>query len=154
MLLPPGRDGFRQGFETQDMRFARQFRLQKPEQFQRVFAQASRSGDRCFRVLARTNGLSHDRLGMAVSKKGCPSAVNRNRIKRVVRESFRKCVAGRAAKGFLDFVVLPDATASARENEELYRSLSRHWQRLAANTTMEIACKGERRNDRPPLTED
>jgi ribonuclease P protein component len=136
------------------MRFSRHFRLQKPEQFQRVFAQASHSGDRCFRVLARPNGFVNDRLGMAVSKKNCPRAVGRNRIKRVVRESFRTRLAGRPASDFLDFVVLPSAAAAERGNAELFRSLNRHWQKLAAMTTTANAGKRPGPNERAALTED
>jgi len=97
------------------MKFSRQFRLLKPEQFQRVFKQAIGSGDRCFRVLARANSLPHHRLGMAVSKKKCPLAVGRNRIKRVVRESFRKHLAEQLPPCALDIIVLPTALASTQQ---------------------------------------
>jgi len=128
--------------------------LQKPEQFQRVFQQAIRTGDRCFRVLARRNELFHDRLGMAVSKKACPKAVGRNRIKRVVRESFRAHQAARPAAPALDIVVLPSADAARQSNAELYRSLRRHWDKLAAKTTKANACEGDGRRDRAALIED
>ena len=40
-------------------------------------------------VLATPNQLQHPRLGLAISRKVARSAVGRNRIKRVVRESYR-----------------------------------------------------------------
>ena len=41
-------------------------------------------------VLATPNQLTHPRLGLAISRKVARTAVARNRIKRVVREVFRR----------------------------------------------------------------
>jgi len=114
----------------EQMKFSRQSRLLKPAEFKLVFQHPIRSGDGCFRILARTNGMQHHRLGMAVSKKACARAVGRNRIKRVVRESFRIKMAGAMANNTLDFVVLPTAAATNQSNKILDESLSIHWQRL------------------------
>jgi len=70
------------------------------------------------------------RLGMAVSKKACARAVGRNRIKRMVRESFREKMLGPVTASTLDFVVLPTAQAATQGNNELSKSLETHWQRL------------------------
>ena len=113
------------------MKFSRQSRLLKPAEFQSVFQQATRSGDESFRVLARANELRRHRLGMAVSKKACAGAVGRNRIRRVVRESFRKRLVGEVSGRALDIVVLPTAAAAGQDNAALYQSLALHWQRLA-----------------------
>ncbi|OYY95374.1 MAG: ribonuclease P protein component [Hydrogenophilales bacterium 28-61-23] len=40
-------------------------------------------------LLAAPNGLEYPRLGLIVPKKIIPTAVARNRIKRLIRESFR-----------------------------------------------------------------
>ena len=112
------------------MKFSRQSRLIKPAEFKSVFQQPLRSGDDCFRILARANGIQHHRLGMAVSKKACPLAVGRNRIKRLVRESFRTRILGSGQQESLDFVVLPNPFAAKQTNKVLGQSLSSHWQRL------------------------
>lgn len=112
------------------MKFSRQSRLLKPAEFKLVFQQPIRSGDDSFRILARINGIQRHRLGMAVSKKACARAVGRNRIKRVVRESFRTKMAGAAANSTLDFVVLPTAAATNQSNKTLDESLLTHWKRL------------------------
>jgi ribonuclease P protein component len=112
------------------MQFARRSRLLKPAEFKQVFNQAHRSGDESFRILARANELHHHRLGMAVSKKACPRAVGRNRIKRIVRESFRTQIAGQVADTAIDFVVMPTAKAVNQSNEDLVISLKMHWFRL------------------------
>jgi ribonuclease P protein component len=67
---------------------------------------------------------------MAVSIKNCKSAPGRNRIKRVVRESFRAHQHGLAGKGGLDLVVLPSRQAATICNSELTASLERHWHRI------------------------
>ena len=113
------------------MKFSRQSRLLKPAEFKLVFQNPIRSGDECFRILARNNETSYHRLGMAVSKKNCARAVDRNRIKRVVRESFRTKMAGRLTGDALDFVVMPGNRAAKQNNKVLSESLTTHWQRLS-----------------------
>jgi ribonuclease P protein component len=112
------------------MKFSRQSRLLRPAEFKTVFQQPIRSGDDCFRILARANGKLRHRLGMAISKKACAKAVGRNRIKRVVRESFRARMVGSATDNTLDFVVMATFQATNQSNRELDESLSAHWQRL------------------------
>jgi ribonuclease P protein component len=112
------------------MRFSRQSRLLKPAQFRSVFQQPFRSSDDYFRIMARTNDLQQHRLGMAVSKKACATAVGRNRIKRVVRENFRSRMLCQNAYKTLDIVVLPTAKAASQDNKTLDESLLIHWQKL------------------------
>jgi len=45
--------------------------------------------DALFTVIACPNGLDHARLGLSVGIRAAGCAVNRNRVKRVVRERFR-----------------------------------------------------------------
>ena len=112
------------------MKFSRQSRLLKPAEFKLVFQKPIRSTDDCFRILARANGRQRHRLGMAVSKKACSKAVGRNRIKRVIRESFRERMLVQDMDQTLDLVVLPTVTATNQSNKALDTSLQAHWQRL------------------------
>jgi ribonuclease P protein component len=71
---------------------------------------------------------------MAVSRKVDPQAVGRNRIKRVIRESFRHDhpitpQAGDAMDRRLsrDYVVLPGQRAALTPNGQLTKSLLEHW---------------------------
>jgi len=109
------------------LRFPRQARLTRPRDYQRVFASARRLGDRYFTVLATPNELSHARLGLAISRRSAPRAVDRNRIKRTVRESFRHRQDTLAA---VDVVVMAKPAARQATNEELFRSLEQQWRRL------------------------
>lgn len=104
-------------------RFPRQHRLRSKVEFDRVFERNSRSSDAYFSVLARTNETGHARLGLAVSKKAAPDAVDRNRIKRQVREHFRH----HAPLPALDFVVSARAPAAAAPTSALRASLAQHW---------------------------
>jgi len=112
------------------MKFSRQSRLLKPAEFRLVFKNPIRSDDNYFRVLARENDKDIHRLGMAVSKKVCARAVDRNHIKRVTRECFRNRVGSQSGNDTLDFVVLPKHTAVGESNAILDNSLINHWQRL------------------------
>jgi len=112
------------------MKFSRQSRLLKPVEFRLVFKDPLRSDDNYFRVLARANSNNRHRLGMAVSKKTCARAVDRNRIKRIVRECFRTRLAEQLEGETLDFVVMPKQTAIGESNGTLDNSLINHWQTL------------------------
>ena len=109
--------------------FPRQARLTKPADFKRVFANPVVSADRFFRILARSNGRGRPRLGMAVSRQVDRKATGRNRLKRIVRESFRRYF--REQSPALDFVVLPRPASATICNRRLTRSLAGHWKRLA-----------------------
>ena len=67
---------------------------------------------------------------MAISRKIARSAVVRNRIKRIVRESFRHC---QCQLGGMDWVVMGRRDTAQQENAVLFASLQRHWQRIASS---------------------
>jgi ribonuclease P protein component len=108
-------------------RFARRARLSNKADFRKVFARPVKSGDPYFTVLARSNTLGFPRLGLAISRKSAPSAVVRNRIKRVIRESFRH---HQHALGSLDIVVIGQPQLGVHSNAVLFACLQRHWARL------------------------
>jgi ribonuclease P protein component len=69
------------------------------------------------------------RLGLAVSRKVSKRAVERNRIKRVIRESFR---SGRTELPQVDVLVIARSSAAATVNAVLRADLARAWQALQA----------------------
>ncbi len=79
-----------------------------------------------FTILSQENRRKGARLGLAISRKNCRLAVQRNRLKRVVRESFR---SHKETLGGLDFVVMCQAAASRASNRKLFDSLAAHWQK-------------------------
>lgn len=82
-------------------------------------------------MLSRENAGGGARLGLAISKKQCRKATARNRIKRIVRESFRH---HRAELGDLDVVVINQAAAATATNRQLFDSLAGHWGRCGPVT--------------------
>jgi len=107
-------------------RFARDQRLVDAALFKRVFESNDKVGDRYWTILFRGNNVECARLGMAVAKKRVRRAVDRSRLKRLVRESFR-----REELPCVDIVVMPrDGTAKA-SSQDLQSSLSKQWSRIA-----------------------
>lgn len=82
-----------------------------------------------FTVLYRPNGSDEPRLGLAIGKKHCRLSTSRNRLKRIVRESFRQ---RRDDIGGVDIVVLNQPTATRASNQALFDSLCTHWKRVSA----------------------
>ena len=108
--------------------FPRRARLTGRNAFAGIFAQPIKSSDRYFTVLARANTLGYPRLGLAISRKVAKSAVARNRIKRIVRESFRH---HQPLLGGLDYVVMGRIGVVEQSSTVLFTALQRHWRRLA-----------------------
>ncbi len=109
-------------------RFPRRRRVRASADFARGFAEGQRLGARYFRLHWR--GAEGDaRLGLAVSRKVDTRAVERNRIKRIVRESFR-CVARHLPSG--DALIVARREAAGADAADLRRDLESLWRRLAA----------------------
>jgi ribonuclease P protein component len=77
----------------------------------------------------RPNGLGHARLGLAISKRASKHAVERNRLKRLLRESFRRI---RDQLPPVDVVVMARDVAAGVPGAELLAEADVLWRRLAA----------------------
>ena len=71
--------------------FARRYRLTKTDEFSSVFGfrRAIRGKLLMLHYQPRPEGMTEPRLGLVVGKKLLKHAVDRNRLKRIVREQFR-----------------------------------------------------------------
>jgi len=107
--------------------FTRANRLLTSADFKKVFDNAKKSGDKYFTVLVSNNDLNVARLGLAISKKNTRLAVQRNRLKRLIRESFR--LNNETLLG-IDIVVLASYRASKQNNSVLISSLDKHWTKV------------------------
>jgi ribonuclease P protein component len=80
-----------------------------------------------FLVIMRPSASGHARLGLAVGVKAAGNAVNRNRVKRLARESFRH---RQQELPPLDLVVNARVAAGKATNAEIRASLAAHWDRI------------------------
>lgn len=104
--------------------FTRAQRLVHKPQFDAVYQRGNKLGDNCFLILTRPNGLITARLGLSVSARAVGNAVNRNRIKRVIRDSFRLNCDRLPA---VDVVINTRPGARNSDNNVLRERLAQHW---------------------------
>lgn len=101
-----------------------------------MFAENQRARTDAYLVMARPNQSGHPRLGLVVGKRILPRAVDRNRVKRCARESFRQRFAELPA---CDFVVrLLARPVPGEEVQALAQALHRAGRR-ARDTWPELA---------------
>ncbi|HQV25362.1 MAG TPA: ribonuclease P protein component [Acinetobacter sp.] len=81
-----------------------------------------------FLFLAKITEQPNSRLGIVVAKKKVRRAHERNRVKRLARESFR-LQQGQFNKN-IDIVMMPKVGIEAIENQELHQQLDFAWQKL------------------------
>jgi len=86
-------------------RYPRAARITRKADFDRVLREGAAARDPLLKVAALPNEAGVTRLGVAVSRKAARGSVERNRLKRRLREAFR-LERGRLPPG-LDLVVIP-----------------------------------------------
>jgi ribonuclease P protein component len=104
-----------------------QRRLRRKSDFEAAYARGRRFGNGFFAVTAMPNDIGGPRLGLAVSVKNAGSSVERNRIRRTIRESFR---LHQHELPPVDLVVSARARARDAAGAELRASLSALWQKV------------------------
>ncbi len=112
--------------------FNRESRLLTPGHFQSVFKKPIRFGSRHFTILITPTTLPDDscknnRLGLAIAKKRVKLAVQRNRIKRITRESFRLNQHNLPA---IDMVVMVKSGIDQLDNTEINQELTKIWRKI------------------------
>lgn len=108
-------------------RFDKTRRLRNKKDYESVFKGANKTSTSEFIILHQSGSLKTARLGLAISKKALPKAHQRNRIKRLLRESFR-----RRELPSMDVVFLAKHGIAKRENKVLFEKLSLIWDKLSA----------------------
>ena len=108
----------------QRFKLPRDLKLLTAENYQDVFSKAERFGNYSFTVLARPNDLNHPRLGLAISKKCAKRAVDRNRIKRLFRESFR---LNQHKLPSVDIIAMCKPSAIKLTNHEMHEQIEKQW---------------------------
>lgn len=107
-------------------KFRQTQRLKCSEQFKKVFATRQKISYQNLSVFYNKNNNLQARLGISVSKKWVPLAVNRNRIKRVIRESFRRVNLPRD----IDIVVVVHSKDGNLGNQQCANACDKLWEKL------------------------
>ncbi|HFD92589.1 MAG TPA: ribonuclease P protein component [Gammaproteobacteria bacterium] len=119
--------------------FTRKYRLVTAADYRRVFARAKKLNNRCLTVLIRENDKGYPRLGLAISRKNTKNAVQRNTVKRLIREAFRR---NRQALGSCDLVFLARPALSARSRRELVRAVDEIYKKLSDAKSTDVSHSG------------
>lgn len=107
--------------------FPKQARLRNRSQFLELSRTAQRVYTPHFLLLWRDNSLGRSRIGVTVTRK-VAGAVGRNRVKRMVREAFRRSSLARSLE--LDLVIIARQGAPALNGNQTAQQLEEAFQRI------------------------
>lgn len=109
------------------MRFSKNLRLVTKAEFKNVFDKSNKTNQRHLLALFKPNEKSYGRLGLVIGKRVANSAVTRNQIKRVIRESFR--LNQDFFKG-LDIIVIGRQQCDKLDKTQLREGIDRLWKKM------------------------
>jgi ribonuclease P protein component len=109
------------------LRFPPTARVLRKVDFEAIYRHGRRHGNSHFSLTVHPNELATARLGMAIAARTVGKAVSRNRLRRIIRESFR-CV--REDLPSVDIIVGARAAARDASASELRTSLERLWNKV------------------------
>ncbi len=110
-------------------KYPRELRLLTPTHFENVFKNAIPAVSPSITLLGRQNNLKHPRLGVTVSKKNVRFAHERNRLKRIIRESFR---LNQNELPHIDIVVVVKSGLNKQSNQQIFKLLEKQWKKLTS----------------------
>lgn len=113
--------------------FPKRLHLREAADFKKVFQARKKHGAHGFSLYVNANGLLYPRLGLVVAKKAVRKAVVRNRIKRIIRESFRYNQQKLDGK---DIVVIVYPNILTLQNSELRQQIDRQWLKIISCSTV------------------
>lgn len=107
--------------------FPRELRLVTPSQFSRVFDHPVKAVSDHITILAKYNDIENPRIGLTIAKKKEKTAVGRNRIKRIIRDSFR---LNQHNLPNIDIVVIARNQIGEADNKHLHKQLNKLWKKI------------------------
>ena len=115
-----------------DFGFSKKLRLLGAADYQPVFKNARyKVSSQYILILAVANNLARPRIGLVIAKKNVAKAVQRNRVKRIFRESFRH---NQRLLPALDIVILTRSGLDSLSNELVHTNIERLWLELINKT--------------------
>ena len=118
------------GFARNSLNFQEINRLLSKKDFKSVFAKPHKVSLKFFIALYHPNQRSYPRLGIILAKQHLKRAVDRNLVRRLLKESFR--VHKEMLKG-LDIIVLLRSECTPLDKKALRVDVDNLWQKLAAS---------------------
>lgn len=109
------------------LKFEPRQRLHQPAEFRVVRQRGKKTSDAYFSLSVLPNDRNHPRLGLAIATRTFGTAVARNRIKRLTRESFR---LNQHQLPSVDITVSARDGARAADSKDLRLSLEKHWKHI------------------------
>ena len=111
-----------------DFHFDKSLRLLNASEYQAVFDESRLKVSTAeLLFLARINQLGRARLGLVIAKKNVRLSVQRNRVKRVIRETFR--LNKHKLQG-IDIIVLARRGLADIDNKQLHETCNQLWHQL------------------------
>lgn len=112
---------------TESFAFRKEARLLKPHEFREVFSsRPQRSQSQGITIWGRPRELGKARLGITIPKRVVSRAVDRSRLRRQIRESFR---LHRHQMGDWDLIVQLRRGDTAEVHGQILADLERLWRR-------------------------
>ena len=127
MPLTPGADSLTTPTFTKSLRFEPRKRLHRPAEFRAVRQRGRRLPDAFFSLSVLASEANCARLGLAIATRTFGTAVARNRIKRLARESFR---LNQHRLPPVDVTVTARDAARSAQAKDLRLSLEKHWNNI------------------------
>jgi len=107
-----------------DNNFPKRFRLVTANDYRQVFRNPKRVSTPELLFLFCKNDQAFPRLGLAIAKKQLNLAVDRNRVKRLIRESFREQSSELSS---VDIVVMARKKLLNMDNTDVRKQLDKLW---------------------------
>lgn len=117
-------------------KFLSKHRIRHASEYTDVLKRGERFNTSCFSLSFLKTTHTFSRLGIVISKKNCALAVDRNHIKRVIREQFR---LNQAAFSSVDVVVMLKSSTQKLSAEEQGECIKKLFSQLIVRCALPVS---------------